>query len=122
VCHPRRRDSEEKEIDMNLVVTVRGIKGTCPVYAVGDRFALQDGYRLVADKPLCMHSLASLMPHYNALRVSDPVTWGLAGKDDPTVAYIQCLDPVGFTGGGTVTFEIAREGMKECAGAARSGC
>ena len=95
---------------MDLHVQVKQIKGRCPVYQVGDAFKLAGGYRLVASKPLCMHSLASLMPHYNALRVAPPSQWGLAGKDDPAKAYFQCLDPVSHTGGGTVIFEVTRVG------------
>jgi len=93
---------------MHLLVRVAQIKGRCPVYEVGDSFRLQDGYRLVSEIPLCMHSLAPLLPHYNALRVSDPAMWGLAGKEDKTKAYVQCLDPASHTGGGTAILEITR--------------
>jgi len=55
-----------------------------------------------------MHSLASLLPHYNALRASKPEEWGLAGKDDARKAYLQCLDPMEYTGGGTLIFGIDR--------------
>ena len=95
---------------MDLIVKVREIKGTCPVYKVGDTFKLEESYRLVSEIPLCMHSLAALMPHYNALRVSEHNGWGLAGKQDADKAYVQCLDPVAYTGGGTVVFEITRVG------------
>jgi len=93
---------------MDLIVRVKEIKGHCPVYKLGDAFVLESGYRLVTEIPLCMHSLASLLPHYNALRVSEPSEWGLAGKDDKTKAYVQCLDPMAYTDGGTVVFEISR--------------
>ena len=65
---------------MDIVVRVKEIKGTCSVYKVGDTFKLKDGYRLVSEIPLCMHSLAALLPHYNALRISKPDRWGLAGR------------------------------------------
>jgi len=93
---------------MDLVVRVVQIKGHCPVYKVNDSFTLKDGYRLVSKIPLCMHALASLIPYYNALQVSNPARWGLAGKKDESKAYIQCLDPLDHTGGGTVIFEIER--------------
>ncbi len=93
---------------MDLVVRVKEIKGHCPVYKEGDSFRLEDGYRLVSDIPLCMHSLAALLPHYNALRVSPPEEWGLAGKADKSKAYVQCLDAMSYTDGGTVVFEISR--------------
>ena len=95
---------------MDLVVRVAEIRGTCPVYHVGDTFRLVDGYRLESPKPLCMHSLAALIPHYNALRVSEPKDWGLAGRTNPGKAYVQCLDPEPYTGGGTAVFEISRQG------------
>lgn len=54
---------------------------------MGDSFTLKAGYQLVSDVPVCMHALAFLMPYYNALRVSEPVQWGLDGKEDKTKAY-----------------------------------
>ena len=93
---------------MEIVVTVKEIRGHCPTYKVGDSFTLKAGYQLVSDVPVCMHALASLMPYYNALRVSEPEKWGLEGKDDKTKAYIQCPDAVSHTAGGTVTFEISK--------------
>ncbi len=95
---------------MDLVVTVKAIKGRCPTYKLGDSFTLKAGYQLVSETPVCMHALGALMPYYNALRVSEPVQWGIEGKDDPAKAYIHCPDSVDFTDGGTVTFEITRAG------------
>ena len=80
---------------MELIVRVVEIKGRCPAYEVGDSFRLREGYLLESDKPLCMHSLASLMPHYNALQVSSPARWGLAGRQSLQKAYVQC--PVSYT-------------------------
>jgi uncharacterized repeat protein (TIGR04076 family) len=93
---------------MDLLVKVKAIKGKCPMYKVGDHFTLENGYQLVSDIPVCMHGLVSLMPYYNALLISPPEEWGLAGKEDKDKAYIQCVDPVDYTDGGTVTFEISR--------------
>lgn len=99
---------------MNLIIKVKEIKGYCPVYKIGDSFKLGNGYKLITDIPLCMHSLASLLPHYNALKVSDPDKWGLSGKGkNKNKAYIQCLDPAAFTGGGTVVFEITKVEQKK---------
>ncbi len=47
---------------MDLVVTVKEVKGHCPVHKVGDSFRLMACYQLVSDIPVCMHALASLMP------------------------------------------------------------
>ena len=93
---------------MDIVITVKQIKGHCPTYKVGDSFTLKAGYQLISEIPVCMHGLASLMPYYNALRVSEPREWGLEGKEDKTKAYIQCPDAVSHTGGGAVTFEISK--------------
>lgn len=93
-----------------LRVTVREIKGHCPVFSAGDSFLIREGYKLVSDIPLCMHSLASIMPYYNALSISEPAQWGLAGgSGDRESAYLQCLDPAPYTHGGTVIFEITKE-------------
>lgn len=89
----------------SLVVEVIDIQGHCPVYQIGDTFRIVDGYKLVSDKPLCMHSLQSIAPYYVALSRRIPSEdLGLAGPDG--YAYVQCLDPERYTGGGTVTFRI----------------
>ena len=91
----------------DLRVEVIEIKGHCPVYTVGDSFRIREGFKLVAEKPLCLHSLASIMPYYVALyRGVAPSDLGL-GRGER--AYVQCLDPCHITGGGTVLFEIRRE-------------
>ena len=93
---------------MNLIITIKEIKGHCPTYKVGDSFTLKAGYQLVSNIPICMHGLVSLMPYYNALRVSEPAQWGLNSKEDKTKAYIHCPDPCEYTQGGTVIFEITK--------------
>jgi uncharacterized repeat protein (TIGR04076 family) len=48
------------------------------------------------------------MPYYVALyRGVDPKELGLS--KDGRKAYVQCLDPCDYTGGGTVTFEIEKK-------------
>lgn len=94
---------------MDLVITVREIDGRCPVYRVGDRIVLQDGYRihLQHSDAVCMHSLASILPYYNALyRGVEPAALGLADREGK--ACVQCLDPCRHTGGGTVVFRLER--------------
>ena len=95
---------------MELIIKVVEIKGKCPVYKVGDEIYLEEGYKLKSKGPICMHSLASIMPYYNALSNGvSPEKLGLGKKDK---AYVQCLDPCKYTGGGTVVFEIIREGKE----------
>ena len=95
---------------MRLVVRVKEVKGNCPVYKAGDEIIIQDGYRIDTNAStdyICMHALAALMPHYNALRFRKGADFGLAKDGD--AAYVQCLDPYEYTGGGTAVFEITRE-------------
>ena len=94
---------------MEIVVTVKEIRGHCPTFKLGDSFELKAGYQLVSEIPVCMHALAALMPFYNALCVSEPAQWGLDGKKDKSKAYIQCPDPFDYTNGGTVIFEISKQ-------------
>jgi len=92
-----------------LLITVKEIKGNCPVYQLGDRIVLDEGYRLNLKKTdnVCMHSLSSIMPYYVALfNGVDPQKLGLSR--DGKKAYVQCLDPCDYTSGGTVIFEIEK--------------
>lgn len=94
---------------MKLFIKVVEIKGECPVYEIGNRIVLRDGYILDLGETdtVCMHSLASILPYYVAL------SKGVKAKDlglsrgDSEKAYLQCLDPCEITGGGTVRFEIS---------------
>jgi len=94
---------------MKLIVEVINIKGKCPVYKIGEKIVLDEGYKVNLDETdnICMHSLASLLPYYNALAKGvSPVQLGLVNKGED--AYIQCLDPQEYTDGGTVTFRMKR--------------
>ncbi len=91
----------------NLIIKVKEVKGKCPVFNIGDTFFIENGYLLKLEKPICMHSLASIIPYYVALsRGVKPEGIGI-GKSNK--AYVQCLDPCEYTGGGTVIFEISVE-------------
>ena len=95
-----------------LVIEVVDIQGHCPVYQLGDQFHIKEGYKLVAGQAVCMHALQSLCPYYVPLsRGIAPADLGLAGADG--AAYVQCLDPQRYTGGGTVTFRIAPTHLDE---------
>jgi uncharacterized repeat protein (TIGR04076 family) len=86
-----------------LKVTVHDIKGACPIYHRGDTFWIRDGFKLDRAGVLCMHSLSSIMPYYVALSHGVPAQEIGLGTDG---AFVQCLDPCEFTGGGTVVFKI----------------
>lgn len=92
-----------------LIIEVKEIIGKCPVYKVGDRIVIDDGYKVSLSKTsaICMHSLSSIMPYYVALSNGvSPKKLGLTMENANDSAFIQCLDPCKYTGGGTVIFEI----------------
>ncbi len=89
---------------MNVNLLKIEIKGKCPVYKKEMKFSIKEGHILESDIPLCMHSLASIFPYYVALsRGIKPEELGLGNKKE---AFVQCLDPCKYTGGGTVVFKI----------------
>jgi len=94
----------------SLIIEVIEIEGNCPVYKVGDKIILNKGYKINLSKTnvICMHSLASIMPYYVALSNGvNPKNLGLAKLESSgKSAFVQCLDPCKYTGGGTVYFEI----------------
>ena len=95
---------------MKLIAKVVEIKGRCPVYEVGNKITLKDGYILDTKESdmVCMHSLASILPYYVALAKGlEAKEIGLS-RGDSKEAYVQCLDPCEITGGGTVRLEISR--------------
>ncbi len=116
----------------SLIIKVIEIVDNCPVYKIGDEIVLDEGYKINLQKTnaICMHSLASIFPYYVALSNDvDPANLGLTKKknykryDDAyknnidnnnTIkgedksAFVQCLDPCKYTGGGTVVFEIKK--------------
>lgn len=94
---------------MKYSITVTEIKGTCPVYKIGDTIVVK-GAEIERDTTggLCIHALPVLLHFLMALREgADPVKLGLA-KEGKT-AYVQCPDPgEPYTNGGTVLFKIEK--------------
>ena len=92
-----------------LEIRVREIRGSCPVYKVGDKIVIDDP-RILLDKTdaVCVHALSTLLHYVVALEEgADPVKLGLS--KDKGHAYIQCVDPgKPYTEGGTVIFECRR--------------
>ena len=95
-------------------IEVADVQGNCPLYERGDWFYIEGGFVLVTPRRLCMHALQAIAPYYVALsRGISPLDLGLVGSDG--AAYVQCLDPQGYTGGGTVVFRVSRaEVEKPC--------
>jgi len=98
-----------------LVLTVKEIRGMCPVFRVGDKIVIESP-RIVPERTdaMCVHALGSMLSVIIAL--SHGVSFrelGLA-VEEGDVGHVQCLDPgPPYTLGGTVLFEIKREKMRE---------
>ena len=108
-------NSEEKsmrsEERYRLVITVKEICGTCPVFKTGDKMVI-DSPKIVtkATDNLCIHALGCM------LSMIVPLSHGISfkrlglAKEEGEKGYIQCLGPgKPYTDGGTVLFEIKRE-------------
>jgi uncharacterized repeat protein (TIGR04076 family) len=94
-----------------LVITVKQIRGNCPVFKVGNKIVV-DSPKIVVDETdnVCIHAFGCMLSMIVPL--SHGVSFkqlGLA-KEEGEIGYIQCLDPgKPYTDGGTVLFEIKRE-------------
>ncbi len=103
------RDEEK----YRLIITVKEIRGNCPVFKVGERIVIESP-KIVVDKTdnLCIHALGCMLSMIVPL--SHGISFkqlGLAEKEGEK-GYVQCLDPgKPYTDGGTVLFEIKREGI-----------
>jgi uncharacterized repeat protein (TIGR04076 family) len=94
-----------------LVLTVKEVRGHCPVHKVGDRIVVEVPKIDVGNTDtLCVNALGSM------LSMLIPLSRGVSFKDlglavkEGNVGYVQCLDPgPPYTAGGTVIFEIRRE-------------
>jgi uncharacterized repeat protein (TIGR04076 family) len=94
-----------------LEIEVVEVRGSCPIYKVGDKILVNDP-KIILEKTdaLCSHALSSLLHYVVALeRGIDPVELGLSKPEDREHAYIQCGDPgKPYTDGGTVVFKIQK--------------
>jgi len=94
-----------------LTLTVKEIRGKCPVHKLGDRIVVDSPEIVTAETDaLCIHALGSM------LSMLVPLARGVSFKElglsvkEGNVGYIQCLDPgPPYTLGGTVVFEVKRE-------------
>jgi uncharacterized repeat protein (TIGR04076 family) len=92
-----------------LEITVHDIKGTCPVYKVGDKITIRNPNIVLKDTDaLCTHALPTILHYALILEYSwCPLKLGLTREDDQNHAYFQCLDPgKPYTDGGTVIFKV----------------
>jgi uncharacterized repeat protein (TIGR04076 family) len=92
-----------------LEITVHDIKGTCPVYKIGDKITIRNPNIVLKDTDaLCTHALPTILHYALILEYSwCPLKLGLTREDDQNHAYFQCLDPgKPYTDGGTVIFKV----------------
>ena len=96
-----------------LVVTVKDIRGRCPVFRVGDKIVVEEPeIALEKTDALCVHAFGSM------LSMIIPLSRGISfkelglSKEEGDIGYVQCLDPgPPYTPGGTVVFEVKREAI-----------
>ncbi|MEM2440317.1 MAG: TIGR04076 family protein [Candidatus Bathyarchaeia archaeon] len=94
-----------------LFITVKEIRGRCPVFKPGDKIVVESPKILVEKtNNLCIHALGCM------LSMLVPLSRGISfkslglSKEEGETGYMQCLDPgEPYTNGGTVIFEIRRE-------------
>lgn len=101
----------ENEDRYRLIITVKEIKGKCPVFKIGDKMVVESP-KIIVDETdnICIHAfgcmLSMLVPLSRGISFKE---LGLA-KGEGETGYMQCLDPgKPYTDGGTVLFEIRRE-------------
>ena len=101
-------NGEEK---YRLVITIKEIRGKCPVFKLGDRIVIESP-KVAVEKTsnICIHAFGCM------LSMIVPLSHGLSFKqlglatEEGEKGYVQCLDPgKPYTDGGTVLFEIKRE-------------
>jgi uncharacterized repeat protein (TIGR04076 family) len=94
-----------------LIVSVKEIRGNCPVFNVGDRIVVESP-KIVVERTdsICVHAFGCM------LSMIVPLSRGIGFKklglatEEGEKGYIQCLDPgKPYTNGGTALFEIRRE-------------
>ncbi len=71
-----------------LTIRVKEIKGICPVYKLGEKIVIDEGYKVNMKETdnICMHSLGSIFPYYVALsRGIKPADLGLARKGEKCI-------------------------------------
>jgi len=94
-----------------LIVSVKEIRGKCPVFKVGDKIVVESPKIVVENTDnICVHAFGCVLSMIVLL--SHGISFkklGLATEEGEK-GYIQCLDPgKPYTNGGTVLFEISRE-------------
>ena len=96
-----------------VVVTVKEVKGYCPVYKPGDRFVVEGFYVLSSEScNICIHAFSAMLTLLSAFSHGvSAVDLGIGKRED--VGYLRCPDPgPPVTCGGSVLFELRREVLR----------
>ncbi|MEM1674089.1 MAG: TIGR04076 family protein [Candidatus Bathyarchaeia archaeon] len=94
-----------------VLISVMEIKGSCPVYKVGDKMTLEGFYIISGGSAnICIHALTAMMSLLSAFsHGASARDLGIGSRDDE--GYVQCPDPgPPYTDGGTVVFRLKRLG------------
>lgn len=94
-----------------LLITVKEIRGKCPVFKLGDKIVIDSPEIVVKETDnLCIHAFGSMLSMIVPLSHGTSFKQLGLTKEEGEKGYIQCLDPgKPYTEGGTVLFEIKRE-------------
>lgn len=101
-----------EEEKYRLTITVKEIRGRCPVFKIGDKIIVESPKIITAKSDsLCIHALGCMLSM--VVPLSHGISFkqlGLTREEGEEKGYVQCLDPGRpYTDGGTVLFEIRRE-------------
>ena len=89
-----------------LMIEIVEIQGHCAVYRVGSRFTYRKGTNSSRiGRFVCTLWVRYVRTHVPLSRGIAPADLVLAGSDG--AAYVECLDPQHYAGGGTVKFCVS---------------
>lgn len=97
-----------------MTVSVKEVRGKCPLYQVGDKMVVDNFYiNTQESNDVCVHAFSAMLSLLSAFaHGSSAVLLGIGRTDD--IGYLQCPDPgAPYTDGGTVLFELRRKILVE---------
>jgi uncharacterized repeat protein (TIGR04076 family) len=101
----------EKKEKYRLTITVKEIRGNCPVFKPGDKIVVESP-KIIVEKTdnICIHAFGCMLSMLVPLSQGESFKKLGLSKEEGEKGYVQCLDPgKPYTNGGTVIFEIKRE-------------
>ncbi len=94
-----------------LIITVKEIRGNCPVFKPGQKIVVESPKIIVKETDnICIHAFGCMLSMLVPLSHGESFKKLGLSKEEGEKGYMQCLDPgKPYTNGGTVIFEIKRE-------------